>query len=158
MSENELKSLGRLVGTWSTEATHPAFHGVVVHGSAVIEWLDGQRFLIQRSRVDHPDFPNSISVIGYMEQDRVNQGANEKQNSEVPLSMHYFDERGVFRIYDAAFDESAWRLKREAPGFSQRFVGTVADNGHTIIGLWQLCEDDVHWRDDLRITYKRNKA
>ena len=155
MSENELKSFGRLVGTWSTEATHPKLPGVVVHGTTEIEWLDGQQFLIQRSRVDHPDFPNSISVIGNMAQDRVPEGARNTQASATPLKAHYFDERGVFRILDASIDETAWRLLREAPGFSQRFVGTFADKGHTISGLWQLCQDDVHWNDDLRITYKR---
>ena len=152
MTENELKSFGRLVGTWATEATHPMLPGVVVQGTAEIEWLEGQRFLVQRSRMDHPDFPNAISVIGYMDQERVSEAARK---AETPLSMHYFDERGVFRIYDASLDETAWRLRREAPGFSQRFEGKFVDKGHTISGLWQLCQDNVQWHDDLRITYKR---
>lgn len=155
MSENELKSLGRLVGTWSTEATHPALPDVVVQGRADIEWLEGQRFLIQRSRQDHPDFPSSISLIGSVEDDRVPPGARKAARNDAPLSMHYYDERGVFRVYDAAIDDTAWKLLREAPGFSQRFVGTFADDGHSISGQWQLCRDDVHWEDDLRITYRR---
>jgi hypothetical protein len=40
-----LKPLNRLVGTWTTEATHPAVPGVVVHGTVIIEWLEGERFL-----------------------------------------------------------------------------------------------------------------
>lgn len=155
MSENELKSFGRLVGTWSTEATHPALPGVVVQGHAEIEWLEGERFLIQRSRQDHPDFPSSISLIGSMEDDRVSPGARRAERHDASLSMHYFDERGVFRVYEAAIDDAAWKLLRQAPGFSQRFVGTFADKGHSISGLWQLCRDDVHWEDDLRITYRR---
>jgi hypothetical protein len=59
-------SLGRLVGTWTTAATHPAVPGVVVHGTAVIEWLEGERFLMHRARTDHPDFPDALSVIGHM--------------------------------------------------------------------------------------------
>jgi hypothetical protein len=155
MSENELKPFGRLVGTWSTEATHPAMPGVVVQGRADFEWLQGERFLILRSRQDHPDFPNSISLIGSMEDDRVAPGARTAEHSDAPLSMHYFDERGVFRVYEAAMDETTWKLLRQAPGFSQRFVGTFADNGHSLSGLWQLSRDDVHWEDDLRITYRR---
>ena len=33
-----LERLDRLVGTWSTDATHPEVPGVVVHGTVVIEW------------------------------------------------------------------------------------------------------------------------
>jgi hypothetical protein len=69
--------------------------------------------------------------------------------------MHYYDSRGVFRAYDAAIDETSWRWSREVPGMSQRFTGTFADGGDTIVGLSQLREDDVHWKDDLAITYRR---
>ena len=55
-TEPALQPLNRLVGSWSTEATHPALPGVVVRGTTSIEWLEGQRFLIVRSRNDHP-FP-----------------------------------------------------------------------------------------------------
>ena len=44
-----------------------------------------------------------------------------------------------------------------APGFSQRFTGTLTDDGNTIDGLAQLCRDDVHWADDLKITYRRQR-
>ena len=27
--------------------------------------------------------------------------------------------------------------------------------GDTIVGQWQLCRDDLHWADDLQITYRR---
>jgi hypothetical protein len=37
--------------------------GLKVHGHAVFEWLDGEKFLIVRAQSDHPDFPNSISII-----------------------------------------------------------------------------------------------
>lgn len=49
--------LKRLVGTWTTEATHPAMPGVVVHGTAVAEWLEGERLLILRARNRSPRIP-----------------------------------------------------------------------------------------------------
>jgi hypothetical protein len=152
-----LKALNRLVGTWTTEATHPALPGVVVHGTATTEWLEGERFLIHRARSDHPDFPVLISIIGYTEQDRV--GAGESTGSQkpvdAPLTMHYFDSRGVSRVYEVSIDDDAWRIWRNASGFSQRFTGTFADGGDTIDGRWQLREDDVNWNDDVEITYRR---
>ena len=60
-----LKALNRLVGTWTTAATHPGMPGVVVNGIATTEWLEGEQFLIHRTVTDHPDFPDAISIIGY---------------------------------------------------------------------------------------------
>ncbi len=150
-AESSLSLLDRLVGTWTTEATHPAVPGTLVHGTAEIEWLEGERFLIVRSRTDHADFPDSISIIGFTDSDRV------PVSSDARISMQYFDSRGVFRKLDVAIDATAWRIERLAPGFSQRFVGTFVDGGDAIDGRWQLCEDDVHWNDDLQITYRRKR-
>jgi hypothetical protein len=155
-TEPALQPLNRLVGKWVTEATHPAVPGVVVHGTASIEWLEGQRFLILSSRNDHPDFPDAISIIGFTDVDRVGAGADESTPSGGSrLCMHYFDSRGVFRVYEVNVDVEAWRIWRDAPGFSQKFTGSFADNGDTIVGRWQLCRDDAHWNDDLQIVYRR---
>jgi hypothetical protein len=156
-SDPTLARLNRLVGTWTTEATHPAMPGVLAHGTANIEWLEGERFLILRARSDHPDFPDSISIIGFTELDRTAPGARSvpTPDGEHPLTMHYYDSRGVFRDYQAAIDDTAWRFQRIAAGFSQRFTGTIADDGNTIDGVTQLCEDERTWRDDLKITYRR---
>jgi hypothetical protein len=136
-----LESLNALVGAWTIEMTHPAFPGTVVAGRASFEWLEGERFLIQRSQADHPDFPDSISIVGAMDDG---------------LSMHYFDSRGVHRVYRLSMSEGVLRIWRDAPGFSQRFTGTLADGGDTIAGLWQLSRDDSTWDDDLEITYRRS--
>ena len=150
--------LERLLGTWTTEATHPDMPGVVVHGTAVVEWLEGGRFLLIRSRTDHADFPDALSVIGHMDQDRVEGGDSEASVADAsPLRMHYFDSRGVFRIYDTSIDDASWDYWRDAAGFSQRFTGRFSDGGDTIVGTSQLCRDDVHWADDLAITYRRRK-
>jgi hypothetical protein len=144
------------VGTWTTAATHPASPGLIVRGTAIIEWLEGERFLILRSRNDHADFPDSISIIGVTDRDRVESApTDDPPASEARLSMHYFDSRGVFRVYEASVDDQALRFWRHAPGFSQRFTGTFADRGDTIAGLWQLSADDTTWNDDLQITYRR---
>jgi hypothetical protein len=136
-----LEELRVLVGTWETEATHPATGPLVVSGRAKFEWLEGERFLILRSTMEHPDFPDAISVLGAFEDGR--------------LEMHYFDSRGVARIYTWSFEGDIWRIERAAPGFSQRFAGTLAPDGRTIEGLWELSRDGTTWDDDLKITYRR---
>lgn len=144
-----LRALERLVGSWTTEATHPMLPGVVVHGTADIEWLEGERFLIQRTRNDHPDFPDAISIIGFTDRDRA------EASSSAELTMSYFDSRGVSRMYEASMSEDTWHLSRLAPGFSQRFKGKFLDAGATISGLWQACEDEKTWHDDLQITFRK---
>jgi hypothetical protein len=158
-TEPELEALNQLVGAWTTEATHPAVPGVVVHGAVTVEWLEGERFLIHRARTDHPDFPDSISIIGFADQDRIGHAPDPAPAAagKRQLGMHYYDSRGVFRAFDTGIDHDAWRFWRNAPGFSQRFTGRFADGGDTIVGVTQLCQDDVHWKDDLRITYRRRR-
>jgi hypothetical protein len=155
-TQQALEHLNRLVGTWTTEATHPAMPGVVVHGTAVIEWLEGARFLIHRARSEHPDFPDSISIIGFTDRDRVDPSDDGPlAATESRLCMHYFDSRGVFRVYEVSVDDKVWRCWRNAPGFSQRFAGAFAEGGDMISGSWEMSPDDVRWDDDLRITYRR---
>jgi hypothetical protein len=155
MTPSSFESLNRLVGTWSTSMTHPAMPGVVVRGSVEVEWLEGEKFLIHRASTDHPDFPDSISIIGFMDRDRVDDARATSSAGKPRLCMHYFDSRGVFRVYEASFDASAWQLWRDAPGFSQRFTGVVSQDGGTIDGRWEVSEDDATWASDLEITYRR---
>jgi len=155
-TESALQPLNRLVGNWSTEATHPALPGAVVRGTVAIEWLEGQRFLILRSHNDHPDFPDAILIVGFTDVDRVGADAGEPTAASASrLSMHYFDSRGVFRVFEVNIDAEAWHMWRNAPGFSQRFTGTFTDDGSAIVGRWQLSRDDEHWDDDLQILYRR---
>ena len=134
-----IEAFGALVGEWTTEATHPMLPGVLVRGTASIEWLEGERFLVVRARSDHPQFPDSLSVIGETD----------------GMRMHYFDSRGVYRVYETAITDRSWEWSRTFPGFSQRFTGTFEDGGNTISGLSSVSEDGETWTDDLRITYRR---
>jgi hypothetical protein len=136
----ELAAFDPLVGEWMFEATHPMFPSTVVHGHMSYEWLEGERFLVQRSSNDHPDFPDSISVIGF---------------ADDVLTAHYFDSRGVFRIYRIAMEGDTLRMWRDAPGFSQRMEAKLSEDGATLAGVGQLSRDDETWEDDLATTFTR---
>jgi hypothetical protein len=137
-----LELFDALIGEWEMELIHPAVEGAVIRGTTAFEWLEGGGFLIQRSANEHPDFPDSISVIGVME-------------GETDLSMQYFDSRGVHRVYEIGFDGTELRLARDAPGFAQRLTARLSDDGSTLEGVWQLNQDDQGYRDDLAFTYRR---
>jgi hypothetical protein len=147
----DLQNLGRrLVGRWTTEATHPGLPGAIVRGSSEIDWLEGERFLIYRSSYDHPDIPDSISIIGDTD----------------GLQMHYFDTRGVHRILNVAVTGEGWEMAMDrhssagsfaspdAP-FSQRMTYTFEDKDQTMSGKAMLSYDNLTWDDDLEIKYRR---
>ncbi len=137
----DLEQLGRrLVGAWTTQATHPALPGTIVSGTAEVRWLEGERFLIWHSHSDHPDFPDPISIIGDTD----------------GLQWHYFDSRGVHRVYEFRVLENGLEMARDAPEFSQRMTVTFEDDDDTMEGLGRLSRDDETWADDLQITYRRS--
>ncbi len=128
-----------LIGTWATEAKHRLFDEVVT-GSVTYEWLEGGRFLIQRSRNDHELLPDAISVIGAPE---TGEG----------LVMEYFDSRGVRRTYGVSLEDGVLRTWRDQPGFDQRSSATLGPDSFE--SMAQLAERPGEWMDDLKTTYRR---
>jgi hypothetical protein len=137
-----LASLSVLVGTWDTVGTHPLVPGKTFHGRTSFEWIEGGAFLIMRSQIDEPEIPSGIAVFG-------------TDDASGECCMLYFDERGVSRRYEATFRDNEWRWWRNATGFSQRFVGSVAADGRTIVSHGELSRDGEHWEPDLALTYTR---
>jgi hypothetical protein len=135
-----MKDLDVLVGTWQMTASLSV--DLAPAAEASFEWLGDKQFLVQRWRVDHPDAPDGIAVIG-VDPDRGT------------LLQHYFDSRGVARVYDMTFTDGVWRLARVAPGFCQRFTGTLSEDGSVITGSWEFSPDGSTWEHDFDLTYTR---
>jgi hypothetical protein len=129
-----------LIGAWDTEATHPMVEGVVA-GRMTFEWLEGGKFLIQRARNEHEQFPDSICVIG----------APETGDG---LVMEYFDSRGVRRTYGISLEDGVLRMWRDDPEFAQRFAATLGPDRFD--GRWELARTPGEWKDDLRVAYRRS--
>lgn len=139
-----LKPLSILVGEWNTVATHPLLPDTV-HGHTSFEWLEGGAFLrMYTQQVGESGVPSAIAIFG-------------SDDATETYSMLYFDERGVARKYEMTLHDNIWKLWRNAPEFSQRFIGTLSDNGDSIIGVWELSENGTTWKRDLEITYTRVK-
>ena len=110
------------------------------------EWLPGQQFLIERWEVPMPEAPDGIAIIG------------PDPEREGNYLQHYFDSRGVARVYKMSFANGVWKLWRDEADFSpldfgQRYTGTVSDDGKTIAGAWQICNDGKTWEHDFDLTY-----
>jgi hypothetical protein len=138
--------LARFTGEWTM---HAAFPGAppVTGGRVVFEWMTGERFLIQRWEVPVPEAPDGLAIIGFDE-------------SSGTFRQHYFDSRGIARVYQMGLEDGLWTLRREAPDFSpldfaQRFTGRFSDDGKTIVGRWEIAHDGSTWEHDFDLTYVR---
>ncbi|MCX4880481.1 hypothetical protein [Streptomyces sp. NBC_00847] len=145
--QESLKRLDVLVGEWVVEAEFPGME--VPPGRSVFEWtLDGQ-FLVQRTEAPNPA-PDGLAIIAV---DPETGGCTQ----------HYYDSRGVVRLYAMTFDEGVWQLLRESPDFSplsfrQRYVGYVSEDGDTIRGAWEIARgESAAWERDFSLSYRRSR-
>ncbi len=143
--DERMARLRPLVGTWRLE-TSLAPPGAV-RAESVFEWALGGAFLVERSEVDVPEAPDGLCVIA-ADPDR--DGYTE----------HYFDSRGVVRLYAMTFDGRTWTLTREAADFTplefaQRYIGTLSEDGATITGRWEIKHPGQDWETDFDLNYVR---
>ena len=138
--ENDIRRLSPLIGEWEMLTSLGE-----ARARTTFEWsLDGA-FVLQRSEIDIPEAPDGLCVIAPDEQT----GA---------FRQHYFDSRGVVRLYAMTFDGRIWTLRREAPdfssfNFSQRFTAELERD--TMRGAWERTVDDGGWEHDFDVTYTR---
>lgn len=141
-----LERLDVFIGEWRLGLGHsipPAGEG---GPHSVFEWvLDGQ-FLVQRTEIPDPNAPNGLCIVAH------------EPNTD-GYTQHYFDSRGVVRLYAMTFRDGIWTLLREKPDFSpldfsQRFTGKFSADGNTITATWEL-NDGSGWRKDFDLTYAR---
>ena len=145
--QSALEALGPLIGEWEMEA---AVEGKpMARGRTTFEWMEGRAFVIQHADAeatgdewrDSSPFPVT-TIIGV-------------DDSSGELVMLYADAREVFRIYRMSLANGIWKVWRDAPGFSQRFVGELSDDGRTIEGRWEQSPDGSSWTRDFDTTYRR---
>ncbi len=141
----QAQELEPLIGEWTTEVRMPG-HDEVIRGRTTFEWLEGGGYLIQRAEMEDPVFPRGVMVIG-------------PATGGGRVVQHYFDSRGIARVYAMTFDGRSWTLERHAPdctplSFHQRWLGTFEDED-TIRGRWETSPDGRDWQLDFELAYRR---
>jgi len=133
-----MKRLEPLIGEWTVTSSLGDVRAV-----ATFEWTLGEAFVLQRSQIDLPEAPDALCVIAPAGDD---------------FTQHYFDSRGVVRVYAMTFEDGRWTLLRDKPDFSpldfsQRYTGEL--NGDRIDGRWEIKEPGQDWRVDFTLNYVR---
>ena len=139
-----MERLEVFIGEWAMEASFSAAPAAVA-GRAVFEWMLDRQFVMERTEV--PEAPDSIAVIG-VDPDRE------------AYRQHYFDSRGIARIYAMEFSDGVWTLVRDSADFtplefSQRFTGMFSSDGQRINGRWETSRDGSNWEHDFDLTYTK---
>jgi hypothetical protein len=147
--ENE--RLEPLIGAWSMAVVMPGEQRPAalpdIGARATFDWLGASAFVIERWNVPVPEAPDGLAMIGWDE-------------ARGTFLQHYFDTRGVARVYEMTFDAGVWKLERSKPDFSpfefsQRFSGSFVDGGRRIEGTWEISHDHKTWQKDFDLIYTR---
>jgi hypothetical protein len=138
-----MEPLEPLVGTWAMAASFAD----APEGRCTFAWMPGGKFLVQRWEVPVPEAPDGLAVIGWDE-------------GRGTYLQHYFDARGVARVYEMGWDGRLWTLSRTEPDFApldfaQRFRGELSDDGRAIAGTWEIAGDGSTWEKDFDLSYTR---
>jgi len=144
-SNPALEHLDVFVGEWNIEITGMSFEAdktAEVYGRTSFEWMEGGAFLFQHSEIANSDFPRPISIIG-------------PDDTAETYCVLYFDSRGVSRIYQMSLNAETWKLWRDFPGFSQRFIATFSDDRNVMTARWEKSTDGSNWELDFKLTYTR---
>jgi hypothetical protein len=149
-----LAGLDIFVGQWIMQARFPGDQppplGAAEDGPTArsrFEWALDRQFLLQRTEIPVPGAPDSLSIISV----DLETGA---------YTQHYYDSRGVVRLYAMRLAGGVWTLTRESPDFTpldfrQRFIGTFSEDGNTISGAWEKNLNGASWEHDFALTYRR---
>jgi hypothetical protein len=136
-----LQPFDRIVGEWRTTGTHPGVPNTTLHGRTSFAWQDGGAFLVWRSQIDDPRFPNCIAVFG-------------SDDEAKTTFISYFDERGISRKYDIILGaDGDFIMQRIDPKFSQRMSFTIGADRMACKG--KMSRDGGAWEGDLSLTYER---
>ena len=142
--QSPIQQLTPFIGTWNVDARFP---GQSASATLVFEWGPGEQFLIQRWEVAPPGAPDAICIVGV-------------DASRHAYLQHYFDSRGVARLYEMRFEDGEWELLRTkadftALDFAQRFTGRFSDDLSVIRGDWEASDDGTTWKHDFELVYTR---
>jgi hypothetical protein len=149
-AKRENERLEPFIGEWSMTMVLSGQKGSElpdVGASLTFEWMGDKAFVLERWTVPIPEAPDGLAVIGFDE-------------GRGTFLQHYFDERGVARVYEMGFEDGVWTLERTKPDFSefkfsQRFRGAFSEDGKTIDGTFEISHDHETWKKDFDVIYRK---
>ncbi|MGH2586327.1 MAG: hypothetical protein ACRDJE_15545 [Dehalococcoidia bacterium] len=130
-----MSPLDRLLGTWDFTMHHSAMSEPVTGRQRYEGVLDGA-FVLLHWTYDHPDFPDALALLS---DDR----------------CHYFDVRGIIRVFNLKIDDAGWSMIRLDEDFSQRY--TARFSGPDVMeSTGEMSHDGgTTWQPDFTMRWQR---
>lgn len=130
-----MSRLDRLLGDWEFTMDHSAMAEPITGQQRYEHVLEGA-FVLHQWNYDHPDFPNAMAVL-----------SNNR--------YHYFDVRGITRIFDVEVDDDGWSMIRLDPDFSQRYRARFVSSDVIETTGDASYDNGVTWQHDFTMTCNR---
>lgn len=124
-SNDELRRLGRLAGTWKVTGG--------ATGTTTYEWLDGGYFLIQRGVLDHDG--HRVSMTEIIGREHL---FGEEPGVEIKARAYDADGNTLDYVYELDGDTlTIWGGFKGSPGYFRGEFGGPADQvGDRLVGDW----------------------
>jgi hypothetical protein len=130
--------LSPFIGRWTMHAEWPS-GDTMDPGELEFSWLGNtQEWLVQRWNYE-PPFPSGVALMGWDE-------------GRGTLLQHYFDDRGVARVYTMSFDGRVWEMSRTSGDFSEF---EFSEDGTTNEGECTIQHPGQDWETDFHVVYTR---
>ena len=127
--------LDRLLGSWRLTMHHSQM-SEPVHGRLKYERVLDGAFVALDWVYEHPDFPDASAMLD-------------------DTHFHYFDVRGVIRVFDFEIDETGWRMTWIASGFSQRSTAQFVGDDSIAVEGERSTDEGAIWEHDFRMDLQR---
>ena len=141
-----MKRMEFFIGHWKMEVIHPHLQPNPISGQTNFEWLN-EKYVIQRTQIAKEEFPDNTIIYD----------CNPDTGQYL---AHYFDTRGVTRLYQMSLENGQWKLWRDEADFSpldfyQRFTGKIDGTEKVIESAWEQSDDGKNWHADFKIIYQK---
>ncbi|MFC4455671.1 hypothetical protein [Deinococcus sonorensis] len=130
-----MRVLDRLLGDWEFTMQHPAVAGPV-SGRQRYEWVLDGAFILQYWTYAHPDFPDAMALLSHDQ-------------------YHYFDVRGIVRIFELQINVEGWSMIHLDPDFAQRSTSRFQERDILETTGEQSQDGGVSWQSDFAMICRR---
>lgn len=117
----DLKSLGRLVGTWKMSGD--------TYGTTTYEWMEGGFFLIQRFDFElHAHRVKGLEIIGHL------QPFGEAPSEDIKTRAYDSVGNTLDYVYEVTGNTlTIWGGEKGSPAY---YKGTFSEDGNAVVGGW----------------------
>ena len=134
-------ALTPFIGAWHTTGATRATAdepSQQIEAVDIYEWMDGGFFILHRIESKKPMAFTGLEIIG---------------SEDGGYFLHHYDSNGTRIVSTGKMQGREWRIDSK----TERFAGTISEDGQTITGAWERSTDGENWGAWMDITLRRSR-